>query len=100
MTSKWEGLGNVIIEAMNCGVPCVLYDVLGVRDTLPDGKGGLLVDTNPEALASAVTRLIVDQDLCKKLAIEARANVQKNFDAGASVRALVDLYGGQAPEVG
>jgi glycosyltransferase involved in cell wall biosynthesis len=56
LSSRWEGLGNVLVEAMYCGVPLVATDCRhGPREILADGKYGTLI---PVGDASALARAI------------------------------------------
>lgn len=64
LTSNWEGLGNVIIEAMACGCPVVATDCKsGPRELLNDGEYGYLVPVGDvEAVAHAILRVLVEGD--------------------------------------
>jgi glycosyltransferase involved in cell wall biosynthesis len=69
-----EGFGLNVVEADALGVPCVAYDVAGLRDAVIDGKTGLLVQPgNVEALAEAIIRVLTDESLRIKLSEEALA---------------------------
>jgi glycosyltransferase involved in cell wall biosynthesis len=62
--ARTEGLPQVLTEAQAAGLPIVATDVGGVRAALGGGAEALLVPPNdPEALATAVTRLASDGDL-------------------------------------
>jgi glycosyltransferase involved in cell wall biosynthesis len=56
LSSRWEGLPSVLIEALYCGVPIVATDCLsGPREILDDGEHGLLVPVGDvEALARGI----------------------------------------------
>jgi glycosyltransferase involved in cell wall biosynthesis len=77
LSSRYEGFGNVLIEAMACGVPVVATSSPGTREIVNDGANGLLVDTHePAALASALERVLVDRPLRERMAAEARRSAQ------------------------
>ena len=48
LSSYYEGLPNVLIDAVNYEVPCLATDVSGVRDILIQGKGGLITPNNDQ----------------------------------------------------
>lgn len=59
-----EGFGLNVIEANALGVPCVAYDVPGLRDSIKNKKTGLLVSPGGvKALAETITKILIDNDL-------------------------------------
>jgi phosphatidylinositol alpha-1,6-mannosyltransferase len=63
-----EGFGIVYMEASWRGLPVVAGNVGGAVDAVVDGETGLLVDANdPVAVSDAVTRLLVDTELGRRL---------------------------------
>jgi phosphatidyl-myo-inositol dimannoside synthase len=63
-----EGFGIVFLEASARGLPVVAGAVAGALDAVADGETGLLVDPErPEAVASAILRLLGDPPLAERL---------------------------------
>jgi phosphatidylinositol alpha-1,6-mannosyltransferase len=72
-----EGFGIVYLEAGLHSLPVVAGAVGGALDAVVDGETGLLVDpTDHVAVADAVTRLLVDQDLSRRLGQAGRRRAQ------------------------
>lgn len=86
-SSRTEGQGRVILEAMACSIPQVAYDVGGVRETLVAGETGFLVPLgNLQGLSQAVGSLIADTDLRNQMGVRGREIVTRNFDARTTAR--------------
>ncbi|MEG9211967.1 glycosyltransferase [Lactococcus lactis] len=66
-TSRWEGFGLVIIEAMSFGIPIVAFNTTGSREILLDSKFGILVENgNTDQMIAELQKLIISIDLRKK----------------------------------
>jgi glycosyltransferase involved in cell wall biosynthesis len=88
-----EGLGVVLIEAAEYGVPIIASGVGGIVDIIIDGKTGLLVkEKSPQELTEAILRLRGDAALSKRLADNCRAHVKENFSWERITAKLLALY--------
>lgn len=74
LSSRWEGFGHVLVEAMAAGLPALASDCPhGPRDIIDSGRTGLLVPPDSaEALSAAIDRLLQDTPLAQKLAAAGR----------------------------
>jgi glycosyltransferase involved in cell wall biosynthesis len=77
--SYQEGLCIAALEAMACGCPLVSTRCGGPEEFVIDGETGFLVNFNPTEMADAVTRIIGDEVLRRRLAEGARALVAQNY---------------------
>ena len=79
LSSRYEGFGMVLIEAMACGVPCVSFDCPhGPKDIISQGHDGFLVQNGDIlAFANSINQLIEDSSLRKIMGGNARENVKR-----------------------
>lgn len=77
LSSRSEGFGNVIVEAMGCGTPVVATNCPhGPSDILEDGRYGLLVPPrDDEALARGMADLLDQRDRWPEARLRARASM-------------------------
>lgn len=88
-----EGLGVVLIEAMELGLPIVASNVGGIPDVVVDGVSGILVpEKNPEALADAFKRLATDPNLIKQLLTGARKRIEECFTWDGIIERQIAVY--------
>ncbi|MCC8424858.1 glycosyltransferase family 4 protein [Mucilaginibacter sp. UR6-11] len=93
MSSRYEGFGMVLIEAMACGVPCVSFDCnYGPSDIIQNEIDGYVVEnSNERALANSINELIAKPDLREAMGEKAKQNV-KRFLSETIVKQWDDLF--------
>jgi glycosyltransferase involved in cell wall biosynthesis len=62
LPSRYENFANAPAEAMSCGVPVIITNACGIR-SLVEGRAGLVIAPEREALIGALRSLIYDKDL-------------------------------------
>jgi glycosyltransferase involved in cell wall biosynthesis len=87
-----DGIPNVLVEAMACGVPSVSTAISGIPELIEDGRNGLLVSPDdPEAVAEALIRIDADRELAQRLSGAARATVRERFDGDLLTGEMAEL---------
>lgn len=76
MTSRFEGLPMVLLEAITCGLPIVSYAFkCGPSDVINDGVDGYLVEEgNSELFIKSLSLLMEDEELRKRMGVNAKIN--------------------------
>jgi glycosyltransferase involved in cell wall biosynthesis len=89
-SSRYEGFGNAIVEALACGTPVVATDCpFGPREILADGRYGALVPTgDPDALADAIVQALAATP--DRTALRARAALHTVTRAADALLAIID----------
>ena len=88
-----EGLGVVLIEAMELGLPVVASNVGGIPDVVVDGISGILVpEKDPEALANAFKKLASDAGLVRNLLAGAQKHIAACFSWDKIIERQIQAY--------
>lgn len=94
LPSREEGSGSVsVLEAMQAGAAIIASDVDGIPEDLTHEHDALLVPPgDPEALRSAIARLISDPDLRQRIGAAARRTYEERFTPAVMARQLAEFY--------
>ena len=93
LPSLYEGLPNVVLEAMELGKPVVATAAPGTTEVVVDGETGLLVPLrNPPALAKAIRTLVDDPERAKTMGAAGRTRVEAEFGVGRMIEGFATLY--------
>ena len=80
LSSDYEGMPNVVMEAMAAGVPCVCTRVNGVSALIEHGVNGFITDHRADALAEKVLLLVRNRKLWEEMAAKAAGHIKGSFD--------------------
>lgn len=88
-----EGFGMVLIEAAAMGVPAIASDIYGISCAVENHRTGLLVPVaNPGALAVAMTSLLTDAALLRRLGEQARERSVRDFEQQTVIQHFRRFY--------
>lgn len=93
LPSRWEGLPNVVLEAMAAGLPIVATDVDGTSELIENGQTGLLVPPDDDAaLVQAIAAVLNDPESASARAKSAKIVSQEWFTWDAVAAEYDALY--------
>jgi glycosyltransferase involved in cell wall biosynthesis len=93
LTSRMEGLPNVLIEAQAMGIPVVTTDAGGASETLSHGETGYAIKPHSAVLlADAVVRIMADTAFRRAVRTRAPAFVRERFDVEQMVQETIAVY--------
>lgn len=93
LASGYEGMPNVVMEAMAAGIPVVATDIPGTRELVVPQETGYLVPVGDRAeLARWANKLLDDPELRRRMGTAARERVAAHFSVEQMVARFADLY--------
>lgn len=91
--SRSDGLSNALLEAMACGLPCVVSSAGGNPEIIEEGRNGFVVPPDDTELATdRIITLLRYPDCAQHIGERGRQTVNENFTAEVMVRRFVELY--------
>lgn len=93
LSSLWEGLPIIVLEAMAAAKPVVATALPGLNEVVVDGDTGLLVPPrDPDRLAAAVLQVLRDPQRARVMGQRGRARVSAEFSVARMVEATTAVY--------
>lgn len=93
LPSAYEGLPNVVLEAMRFGKPVIATSAPGTTEVVVDGETGILVPIgDTRGLAKALRDLIRDPATAARMGAAGRARAERLFPVDAMINQFADLY--------
>jgi glycosyltransferase involved in cell wall biosynthesis len=95
LASLWEGMPNVVLEAMAARLPVIGTAVEGTEDLVVPGQTGWLVPPrDPEALTRALIEAVDFPECCRRYGEEGRLRVEREFSLETTLEAYERLWAG------
>jgi len=92
-TSRWEGFGIVLLEAMLAGLPVVATRVSAVPEVVADGETGVLVEAGDvDGLAAALQELLSDRERARALGEAGRRRAREEFSVARMAERTQAVY--------
>lgn len=93
LASSYEGLPNVVMEAMSAAVPVVATDIPGNNDLVVPGKTGFLVPVGDyKSLARYTDKVLGDPELARQMGESGRKEMQESYSIDRLVNQHTELY--------
>ena len=93
LPSHNEGMPNAVLEAMACGLACVVTRISGTTDLITHGHSGMLFDVNDEAaFVAAMSQLSQDNNLRDRISARASSFISEQYSVGKISDKYLQLY--------
>ena len=99
--SLYEGMANVMLEAMACGMTVIASDVIGNRDLVEHGRTGWLFDLKkPEALQELLKHTLLNSDEARRIGEDAHVTVMNRYSWKNVALQYLEILNGAAAAKG
>jgi glycosyltransferase involved in cell wall biosynthesis len=93
LPSRYEGLGNALIEAMATGLPCIICDQPWVpKHLIRHRETGFLCQPTPESIATGILTIFRNRDLAASMGTAAREVADRVYNPVTLAKRLIELY--------
>jgi len=92
LPSFYEGCPKSLLEAMSCGLSCIGADVQGINEIIKHKENGYLCGTSAESIKNAITDLLTDKSLQRKISYNARKTILEVFSLEKVLYKEIKIY--------
>lgn len=91
--SIYEGMSNVVLEAMACGVPVLAHTACGNSEVMRHNQDGIIANLETvDLLQSELEKILADPPRLARMGVAARENVVQRFSMAKMVEDYANLY--------
>ncbi len=90
--SYYENFCVAVVEALLCGLPCLISDQTGLADWVSNRGAGIVVPQDERLIAQAMKTLVENRTRFAELAAAARDDAKKTFDHKVVARQMLENY--------
>jgi glycosyltransferase involved in cell wall biosynthesis len=83
---------KTLLEAMACGLPVIGTNVEGIKEVIEHRENGILCETDSGSIKEAITTIMEDEGLRKRLGKNARKTIEERFSLEKMVDKELELY--------
>ena len=92
MSTGWDSFPRTGMEVQASGLPLIVSDLRGIRESVQDGVTGLILKAgDADALANAMGRLLEDRAWRDRLSRQARLRIEQGFTLNKQLSALTEV---------
>ncbi len=89
MTSRWEGFGLVLLEAMKLKIPCIAFDHIAASEIIEDNESGYLIpNMDIDLMAEKISYLLSNPDIAQKFGENGNKILLEKF----CMKRIIDQY--------
>jgi glycosyltransferase involved in cell wall biosynthesis len=93
MTSRWEGFGLVLLEAMKLKIPCISFDHLAANEIIINNETGFLIpNMNIELMAEKIIYLLSNPDIGRRMGEKGNSLLKEKFTLKKSIDGYEKLF--------
>ena len=92
LPSYTENFGMTVVEAMACQCPVVVSDQVNIWEAVDGAGAGLVTSLDVDSIGQAMTRILQDRDLAKKMGSAGRSLVKERFVWESIIEKLDGIY--------
>ena len=92
LSSRSENFGMAVVEAMACGLPVIVSDLVGLAPVIKNDSAGLVTPLTPDDITAAIRALLQDEQLCKQFGYKGIQVAYERFAPKAVAQQMLQAF--------